>query len=159
MVKLNSILNVEKLEALIDDGFISRKFHNEYPELAICNYTPAAQYSKDLVWGEELAWCRGLIYNVDTMEIVALPFKKFWNFSDERHPETMPENLPHDIPLVTDKLDGSLGILFEWKGQNFVATRGSFHSEQATWATNWLRNRYPRLQLPKGYTLLVEIIF
>ena len=159
MVNLGDILNIEKLESLISEGYISRKFHNEYKNLAVLNYTPMAQYDPKLVWGEEMAWCRGLIYNTDTMEVVARPFAKFWNFSDTRHPETMPENLPNEVPLFLEKLDGSLGVLFEWGGMNFVATRGSFHSEQAEWATNWLRVRYPRLVLPKDMTILTEVIY
>jgi len=39
-----------------------------------------------------------------------------------------------------------------------VATRGSFTSEQAVWATKWLNSR-PAFFWPEGYTPLVEIIF
>ena len=158
MKKLSEFLNVEKLESLIAEGYISRKFHNEYP-LAILNYTPMAQYDPKLIWGDEMNWCRGLIYCTETNELVAIPFKKFWNINDERHPETMVENLPNEVPLFLEKLDGSMGVLFEWNHLNHVATRGSFHSDQAEWATNWLRIKYPRLSLPKDSTILAEIIY
>jgi RNA ligase len=102
---------------------------------------------------------RGLVYCTETEKIVALAFPKFWNINDTRHPETMEENLPNEIPMLLDKLDGSLGIMFEWDGLNHVATRGSFHSDQANWATNWIRTKYPRLKLSPMYTVLSEIIF
>jgi RNA ligase len=158
MTNLNDILNVAILEELIKDGYISRKMHNDYP-LAVLNYTPQAQYDPNLVWNTEMNLSRGLVYNIDTLQVIARPFAKFWNFSDSRHIETMPENLPNEIPLVLDKLDGSLGILFEWDGKNHVATRGSFHSEQAEWATKWLRSNHPGLILPLNYTLVTEIIY
>ena len=116
MIKLYNILDVAELNRLIVEGYISRKLHNEYP-LAVLNYTPQAQYDEKLVWGTEMNLSRGLIYNTDTLEVIARPFPKFWNYADSRHPETMPENLPNENPLVTDKMDGSLGILFEWDGK------------------------------------------
>ena len=158
MSKLDQFLDISKLESLIKDGYVSRKYHNSYP-LAILNYTPKAQYDESFVWDKEVIWSRGLVYCTDTLEIVALPFPKFWNLNDTRHPETLEVNLPNETPLFLEKLDGSLGVLFAWDGLNHVATRGSFHSEQAEWATNYVRMVYPRLQLPVGNTICVEIIY
>jgi len=93
------------------------------------------------------------------MEVIARPFAKFWNVGDERHPETLEANLPQEIPLMTDKMDGSLGIHYRWAGDNYVATRGSFHSEQAEWATAWFRKNYPDLKFPVGWTFLSEILY
>lgn len=158
MTYLSDILDMTVLAQLIKDGYISLKVHRDYP-LAVLNYTPMAQFDPKLIWGNEMNLSRGLVYCTDTMEVVARPFAKFWNISDERHPETMPENLPNEVPLFLEKLDGSMGTLFEWDGLNHVATRGSFHSDQAEWATKWLRARYSRLKLPKEYTLVSEIIY
>lgn len=153
-----TVFNVDTLETLIRDGYISRKFHNKFP-LAILNYTPQAQYDAKLVWGFEMNLCRGLIYNTETFEVVARPFSKFWNINDDRHPETLETNLPNEAPQLTDKLDGSLGVLYCWENENYVATRGSFHSEQAEWATTWLQKSCPQLALPEDYTVLVEILY
>lgn len=158
MTKLHDILDVAILEKLIEDGYISRKKHNEYP-LFILNYTPMAQYDPKLIWGQEMNLSRGLIYHSETSEVIARPFPKFWNLNDERHPETMEANLPSDVPVMLEKLDGSMGVLFAWDGLNHVATRGSFHSEQAQWATAWLRSRFPRLSLPQADTLISEVIY
>lgn len=157
-MKLNEIINIEHLNELIEKGYISRKFHNDYP-LAILNYSKLAEYDDKLIWDNEMNVSRGLIYETTRMNIIARPFSKFWNISDNRHPETIIENLPKEQPLFLEKLDGSLGIVFEYDGLNHVATRGSFHSDQAVWATNWIRNHYQRLSLPKNNTVCVEILF
>ena len=75
----------------------------------------------------------------------------------------MPENFPATAPSITRKFDGSLGILYNFYGKWAVATRGSFTSEQAVWATNWF-NKHPGFYpfpflWPDGYTPLAEIIF
>jgi len=158
MIVLNKLLNVETLEQLIADGYISRKFHSKFP-LAILNYSHKANFDPNLIWGNELNFCRGLIYNTETLEIVSRPFSKFWNINDTRHPETMEENLPNDIPLITSKMDGSMGVFYHWDGVNYIATRGSFESDQSNWANEWLHKNYPNLILPKNYTLLSEILF
>jgi RNA ligase len=110
----------------------------------IFNYTESAQY--DRVWNAATNLCRGLIVAVpptglDDAEIVARPFGKFHNLNTEYVPETLEANLPTDaLPLVTKKLDGSMGIVYFWDNQWWVATRGSFDSEQARWATRWFRD-------------------
>ena len=158
MITLPEILNMTALRQLIDDGYITARRHNEFP-LEILNYSKMSQYDEKLVWGKEMNLCRGLIYNYQTLEVISRPFPKFWNLNDSRHPETMEENLPNETPIVLDKLDGSLGVLYTWDGMNYVATRGSFHSEQADWANNWLHKQHPGLQLPKNHTICAEVIF
>jgi RNA ligase len=61
---------------------------------------------------------------------------------------------------VTDKADGSLGILYPLpSGGHAVATRGSFTSEQARHATDVWRQRYSEHAPRPGTTLLFEIIY
>jgi RNA ligase len=90
--------------------------------------------------------------------VIARPFPKFWNYEDPRHPETMPENLPAFLPEITVKQDGSLLIGFNYDGEIGFATRGSFASEQARWAHNWVKNNLPDLTWPAGWTPLWELI-
>jgi len=158
MIQLSQIMDVENLNRLIHEGYISRKIHRQYP-LAVLNYTPQAQYDPKLIWGNEMNLSRGLVYCMDNNEVVARPFAKFWNLNDDRHPETLEKNLPKEQAIFLEKLDGSMGTMFAWDGLNHVATRGAFHSEQAEWATNWLRSRYPSLTLLKDYTLVSEVIY
>ena len=137
------------------DKMVKVQGHPSEP-LSIANYTQFAQFNPEK-WNHVTDMCRGLIYNHDTLDLVARPFVKFWNYSDQRHPETLPENQPFGKPLITRKMDGSLGIgykdgLVRWA----VASRGSFVSDQAEWATGWLPNDFV---FPYGYTPLFEIIY
>ena len=62
---------------------------------------------------------------------------------------------------VTDKHDGSLGILYPAPdGRNAVATRGAFESAQALHASELYRREYERAWRPEsGWTYLWEIVY
>lgn len=147
----------DKLGQQIADGMIKDHVHPRLP-LRILNYTQKAQFTPAL-WNDVTDKCRGLIYNAATLEIVARGFVKFWNYADSRHSETMPENFPASVPFITRKYDGSLGVLYCFEGPWAVATRGSFTSDQATWATRWLNTSRHPFVWPDGFTPLVEIIY
>lgn len=151
-MRLTEMFTTAQLNAAITDGFIRRQYHPTYP-LAILNYTEHAQYKRE--WNDVTRASRGLIYNTDTLEVVARPFPKFFNHSEDHHPAF---NLDEPV-TVTDKLDGSLGIVYVWDGRLHVATRGSFTSDQAVTATRILRDRYPYWAPPAGVTALFEIIY
>jgi len=151
-VKLGDLLDEQELAQAIEDGFVRRQVHPSLP-LAILNYTERATYER--VWTEITRQCRGLIYNTDTREIVARPWRKFHNYGEPSAPAldlTAPAS-------VTDKLDGSLAIFYPVPGGWAVATRGSFASEQAIHATRLLAERYPEFVPPPGMTVLAEIIY
>jgi RNA ligase len=126
-----------------------------YENLLLFNYTALAQYAA--TWTPVERAARGLILDGETGEIVALPWSKFFNLGETE--ETRLENLPRDGFEVTDKLDGSLGILYKRMDGYAIATRGSFDGEQAQWATAFLRRTYPDLRVPDRLTLLFEIIY
>lgn len=142
MVLLTDLFpDLGKLQDAIADGYVTRRDNYPHGNLAILNYAPKAQYENR--WDEITTQCRGLIYNIDTHEIVARPFPKFFNWDQGavKYP-------PPGPVLRMPKMDGSLGILYpiyetRWNGGNpdkFVveyrmATRGSMNSEQAAWAT------------------------
>jgi RNA ligase len=87
---------------------------------------------------------------------VARPFGKFFNHGQPGVPE-----VDLGAPVrVTDKADGSLGVIYpDGTGRYAVATRGSFASDQAIHATAVLRERYRHWSPPDGATVLVEIIY
>jgi RNA ligase len=59
---------------------------------------------------------------------------------------------------ATEKMDGSLGILFYYKGWR-VATGGSFASEQAQWANKFLEVNIETSGLDEEATYLLEIVY
>jgi RNA ligase len=127
-------------------------------DLLLFNYTARAAYGRR--WNAVERVCRGLIVHAPTATVRARPFDKFFNLGEM--PETQPDALPPGPVEVTAKMDGSLGILYwpdDSADQPAIATRGSFASEQAAWATGHLRARYDLRDLPRDVTLLFEIIY
>ena len=156
MTTIFSLFSKEELEQQIADKMVTVRQHPT-ERLSILNYTQAAQYTPEK-WNHVTDYCRGLIYDTDTYEIKARGFKKFWNLEDERHPETLLENLPSKAPLLTQKLDGSLGIGYRLSnGKWAVATRGSFTSDQAKWATEWIQSK--NLALYPAFNPVFEILY
>ncbi|AXH49260.1 RNA ligase and tail fiber protein attachment catalyst [Streptomyces phage Blueeyedbeauty] len=153
MTHVSAIFSVEELQKAIEDGWV-RVQTNEDNTLSIYNYTEAAQYRR--YWNDVTLNCRGLILDND-MNIVARPWKKFFNYGER------PLNISTDDPVeVTDKKDGSLGILYRhpMTGDWEVATRGSFLSEQAIHATALFNDRYSHIAIPtEGLTCLFEIVY
>jgi RNA ligase len=149
---LADLLDEAELARAIEDGFVRRQVHPELP-LAILNYTERCQYER--VWTDVTRKCRGLIIRDGTGDVIARPWAKFFNYGE--HPEG---SLDLSAPAeVTDKMDGSLGIMYPAADGWAIATRGSFASEQAIHATAVLWDRYPDFEPPDGMTVLFEIIY
>jgi len=152
MTKLEDILDVNKLDEMRRDGYIRQASHPELPYVSEC-YTKKTMFEQ--AWTHETRTCRGLIWNKDTGDVIARPFAKFFNWGEPSCPMIEPD----EWVKVWDKLDGSLGILYDTPGGPAVATKNSFTSPQALHATQVLRERYTAFQLPEGETLLVEIVY
>lgn len=154
MTTLSELFDLYELHVHIQQGYVARQNHPTLP-LAILNYTKSAQYER--VWNNITTQCRGLIFDYVTGEVVARPFPKFFNYEEVIEDPSF--RLPDSDPIVSEKMDGSLGIIYTYNGETAVATRGSFASDQALWATNWIRENYPYYVQPAGVTTLVEIIY
>lgn len=151
MIHASEFLNFSQLDHLAEAGLISRRAHPTEP-LFIYNYTNRCAYDK--AWTAETLHCRGLI--LDRLgNVIARPFPKFFNFG-----EIAGQEMPGSFEVM-EKLDGSLGIAYKRPsdGKVLIATRGSFESEQAKWATGWWDLHCPDVQIPDGQTWLFEIIY
>ena len=94
------------LEKYYKDGLLHKQTHPTL-DLTIWNYSPRVQYER--LWDDITIQCRGLVTNTKG-EIVARPFKKFFNYEEHK-----PEDLPNENFEVYEKMDGSLGILFYYE--------------------------------------------
>lgn len=155
-------MNWQKVEQLITDGYINVQTHPSLP-LKIYNYSAKTQY--EFFWTEETLACRGLVTDTEN-NIVARPFSKFMTYEqlssvqDKPFASAILDKISRGESFkVYDKMDGSLGLLFNYRGRNIIATRGSFSSEQAIRAAYVLEKKYSNLTVPDGFTLLVEIIY
>jgi len=151
---LGDIVDLELMERMIDEGFVHRKT-DETGRLFIHNYAQRAQYDNE--WNDATLISRGLI-TTTSGDVVARPFRKFFNLEQLA-------TIPDGVPVVDEKLDGSLGIGYLTpEGDPAISTRGSFTSEQAIWAMGWLESN-PRCaswlqsMLIDGTTPLFEIIY
>jgi RNA ligase len=151
--RLYDVLDQTELNRAILAGHVRAQDHQDWP-LRILNYTEACAATG--AWNRTTMACRGLIYRRDTMEVVARGWTKFFNHGQAGAPEI---GLDESV-IVTDKLDGSMGIIFPLPdGTLAVATRGSFASEQAVHATEVLRTKYAGFRPLREVTTLVEIIY
>lgn len=152
-MRLYDLLPEADLTHALNERLVGKREHPAYP-LAILNYTERCQYERGL-WSPVTMACRGLVYRTDTLDVVARPFRKFFNYGQAEAPIVA---LDARV-VVADKLDGSLGILYPTPEGWAVATRGAFTSDQAIHATAVFRERYADSQVPDGVTLLFEIIY
>lgn len=141
----------EDIKPFIKDKYITEVKHPQ-GELYIYNYTQKTQYER--VWTKETLQCRGLILD-ELGNMVARPFPKFFNLEEHQ------EKLPNEPFEIYEKLDGSLGILYFYENQPYIATRGSFTSVQAFNGTAILYEKYKEnfSKLNPKVTYLFEIIY
>lgn len=150
---LHDLVAAHELKQAIAAGLVSMREHPELP-LYILNYTQTAQFEN--AWTPATRVCRGLIHDGEN-RLVARPFPKFFN-----HGQQGAAPIALDAPVsVTDKADGSLGILYPAPPNGYaIATRGSFTSEQAVHATDLYRREYAsRFVPPHDVTVMFEIVY
>lgn len=152
---MNEITSLADLQFLVRTGETKWGQYGEVNAtycdgMMLFNYSAVAQFANRWNFFERIS--RGLILDAFSGEVIARPFDKFHNW-DVNHTNSTP------IVDITEKLDGSLGILYRYKGEYRIATRGSFTSEQALWATRFLNHNYDLTGLDDDLTLLFEIIY
>ncbi len=139
----------KKVEELIEQGYIRKRKHPTLP-LWIYNYTHNAQFDK--MWTPETLACRGIVAD-EQNKIWARPFEKFFNI--EEHQYKFPEG-----PIeISEKMDGSLGILFRYDSELVFCSRGSFDSDQAREFEAIWREKHGHESIDSGKTYLFEIIY
>jgi RNA ligase len=153
---VSDILDVDLLESHVRNGYVSARNHPHLP-LTIFNYTPKAVYEP--LWDNVTLRCRGLIAD-NSGVVVGNCMPKFFNYN-----EPSAKDIDLDGPVqVTDKLDGSMGSVISYQDRIVVATRGSFESEQAQWANEFIEKDKElseafKVICSENVTAVVEIIY
>ena len=147
-------INLKKFRDLEKKKLLTCQKH-EVCDLLIWNYSHKAQYEKN--WTPELRMARGLITDLKG-NILYRPFEKFFNWEEHTGEDSKLDPIPNEKFKVFAKLDGSLGILYWMNDEPYLATRGSFVSDQAMTGSVILR-RYDWSKINKKYTYLFEIIY
>jgi hypothetical protein len=141
-------MNLQILERYYKEGWLIKQTHPTLP-LTIWNYSQATQYERK--WDEITLQCRGLVTD-EKGNIVARPFKKFFNIEEREHTPTSEFE-------VYEKMDGSLGILFNYNQEWIFASRGSFTSDQCIKFKEIFYKNHDELLLSRSNTYLFEIIY
>ncbi len=146
--------DLNAFEDMVKHGYL-RKSENE--DLVLYGYTDQCTFARawETVYTRH---ARGIIFEKKTGRLVAKPFPKFFNLGEMEEVSLL--NIPKEPYKVFEKADGSLGIIYYYKGKWNVATRGSLSSEQAVKGAEILyRNPRALLGLDKQCTYLAEIIY
>lgn len=153
MVKLT---NIPLIEQMISEGYILVQKHPS-EDIYIYNYSKSC--SLEGKWNEATVQCRGVIVDKD-YNVLARPFEKFFNYEEIEDKSVIPGGAAD----AYEKIDGSLGIMY-WIGEvPYIATRGSFTSDQALHATEVLHTKYAKeidviKHLRFDFTFLFEIVY
>lgn len=140
---------LESLMDLVGRGLVSVRENNN---LRLFDYTQLAIEIKE--WSTILRCCRGLIIDFNTGEVVNLSLPKFFNYGENPN-----DVIPLDLPFkVQEKVDGSCLYLWFYNGIWNTCTRGSFDSEQAQKAREWLKDK-DLAGLDTRRTYVFEIIY
>ena len=153
-MKLENIMDKSLLDKMIEEKYVNIQKHPNI-NLWILNYSKSCQMNK--VWNDVTTKCRGLI--VDEFEnIISRPFEKFYNYEELDGLGISIPNLPFD---AYEKMDGSLGIMYWIDNTPYLATRGSFISEQCVHGTKILHTKYKNIwsNFDRSKTYLFEIIY
>lgn len=148
--------HLELLELMVKDGYVNVQKHPTF-DYYIYNYAQKTQFEGK--WNVATLQARGLILN-GRGEIIARPFKKFFNFQEHQN-----NQIPwHEKFYVLEKVDGSLGIAYVGEdGEVYMATRGSFTSDQAIRGTEFVEtNDYMRKKIISDnseFTHMFEIVY
>lgn len=153
MISMWDLFSREDLKDALKEGLINVRYSSW--GWRILNYSSRAPYTNGAWDNPAVTTCRGLIVDENDM-VQARPWKKFHNVGQKEA-----DHIDLDEPVeVTDKADGSVGILYcDPTGTIRVASRGSFESEQAKWATKWISDTIDIGMWVEGFTPLVEIVY
>lgn len=150
MVKLLTKMkyDLEILNKYVEDGLLQYQSHPTLP-LKIYNYTRDCQFEKK--WDEITLAMRGTVLD-DDGNLIAKSFDKFFNIEEV-------QSIPLEEFDVYEKLDGSLVILFNYKGEWVFASKGSFTSEQAIKGKEIFDRKYGHIRLYDTISYVFEIIY
>lgn len=136
---MNFLTYIGKTAEEFEKEYLDTRLVNsqKHPEFPLTIYTYGRETVHGSLWDSVTRKCRGIIVHSETWEIVARPFEKFFNLGSEEVPDcttNFVETL-QEQPYVWEKVDGFLCTGYQWEGKWYAASKGSFTSPHAKWAT------------------------
>lgn len=128
----------------------------------ILKYRPEVNFFD--LWNEFYMETRGLVIDIDKMELVSCPYRKFFNLNEKPITQinviTELINKAYNV-TIKNKEDGSMISCSRYNGNLVVSTSGALNSSQALWAKAFIEKHYPALMesLPEYLTFIFEAIY
>lgn len=140
--------DLDIIDKYINDGLLICQSHPTLP-LKIYNYSRNCQFEKK--WDDITLAMRGTVLDTEG-NLIAKSYDKFFNIEEFK-------TIPNESFDIYEKLDGSLGILFNYNGEWVFASKGSFTSEHAIKGYEIFKEKYPDIKLIDSITYIFEIIY
>ena len=133
-------------------------------DLYIYGYDSRKPYR--IIWDNTNINMRGLIVDAEG-EAQALSFKKFFTFRSYISPKVIALSegntlrLPQEDYMITEKVDGTLGLLYWINDVPYIATQRSFKATNARRATEILHGKYSHLfdKFDRSKSYVFEVLF
>ncbi|MXZ58151.1 MAG: hypothetical protein F4Z16_06675 [Rhodothermaceae bacterium] len=158
MLRRSNVIDGRVLDRLVDERKVRRKNHPQFPDLAIYKYRAGYDFFADDPDTDIVAQCRGLVFDHRTDKIMANPPPKFFNHFN--HPIGKLEELfKKSFYVVTEKLDGSCILLWNYRDVWHFSSLFSFESAQAQRALEIFEANYRYSSLCPYRTYVFEVIY
>ena len=133
-------------------------------DLYIYGYDNRKQHR--IIWDNTNINMRGLIIDAEG-EAQAMSFKKFFTFRNYISPKVIALSegntlrLPQEDYTISEKMDGTLGLLYWVNDVPYIATQRSFKATNARWASQILHSKYSHLfdKLDRSKSYIFEVLF
>jgi RNA ligase len=140
---------LQELDKLVADGYI---YESKKGSLSLFNYSDKCCFEK--LWNPVTRLARGLIIDRESEQIICWPIPKFFNYL-----ENINDKIPDLSFEIQEKIDGSCIFLWMYQGEWFCSTRGSFNSDQAAWAQDYINSILHNLNLYADTTYIFEVVY
>ena len=164
-MNLADYMDKDKLARYLEKKIVHVNHHPD-KNIPIDLYCYGRKAVYDNIWDDVTTRCRGLIVNRDTDHIISRPFEKFFAYETQGRKETYDRNVMTAIelygpPVITEKINGNLGIFWKIGLHWGVSSKGSLTSPHARWAEKWMSQHLEergRIVWPVNFTPMFEMI-
>lgn len=154
-MQVTDLFTLKELNTAVKEGLV---LPTQLEGTSIVNFNYTNKAAMDQNWFPCVAFCRALLVDLSTGEIVGRAYDKFFNYSE---PSASLYSDKYTGPVeVTDKVDGMLGVVFwnSYSNKWTVSTRGNPNSIVSEIAEKILYTQENIENLDKNYSYVVEII-
>lgn len=147
------IASMKTIDRELLDNYVHAKYltTQKVGPLRIYNYTGKCNSHSE--WTPVTLRMRGFIIEDATNTIIAQPMPKFFDMDKQMNIDWS------KLLRIEEKIDGHLGVLFNYHGQWMISSRGRLDSFTATVASKLLySDAYDLSALPTSITYCVEVV-